>query len=43
MPVSVLLDEGPAFVPGRGAELEESLCSVSLQAGEETAVPVVAH
>lgn len=42
-PVSVLLDEGPAFLPGRGAELEEGLGSVSLQAGEESAVPIVAN
>lgn len=43
MPVSVLLGEGSAFVSGGGAELEEGLGSVSLQAGEESAVPVVAH
>lgn len=42
-PVSVLLDEGLASLPGRGAELEEGVGSVGLQAGEEPAVPVVAH
>ncbi len=40
---SVLLDEGPASLPGGGAELEEVLACVSLQTGEESAVPVVAH
>ncbi len=42
-PVSVLLDEGPASLPGGGAELEEGLGSISLQAGEESAVPIVAR
>jgi len=41
--VSVLLHEGPASLPARGAELEEGLGSVGLQAGEEPAVPVVAR
>lgn len=35
----MLTDEGPACIPGRGAELEEGFCSVSLQAGEEATVP----
>lgn len=43
VPVSVLLHEGPASLPGGGAELEEGLGPVSLQAGEESAVPIVAH
>lgn len=43
VPASVLLDERPASLPGGGAELEEGLCSVSLQAGEESAVPIMAH
>lgn len=43
VPVSVLLHEGPASLPGGGAELEESLGSISLQAGEESVVPVRAH
>lgn len=42
-PISVLLDQGPASLPGGGAELEEGLGSVCLQAGEESALPIVAH
>lgn len=42
-PVSVLLDERLAPLPGGGAELEEVLCCVSLHAGEESAIPFVAH
>lgn len=41
--VSVFLHEGPASVPGRGAELEEGLGSFRLQAGEESAVHIVAR
>lgn len=40
---SVLLDKKLASFPGGGAELEESLASVSFQTREESAVPIVAH
>lgn len=43
IPVSVLLDKALASHPGGGAELEERLGSVSLQTGEESVVPIVAH
>ena len=42
-PVSVLLDEGLSSVPRGGAELEEGLGSIRLQAREESAVPIKAH
>lgn len=41
--VSVLVDVGPASLPGGGAVLEEVFCSVSLQAGEEPPVPTGGH
>lgn len=37
--LSVPPDEGPAFIPARGAELEEGLSSISLQDGQESTVP----
>lgn len=39
----MLLDKALASLPGGGAELEERLGSVSLQTGEESVVPIVAH
>jgi len=37
---SLFVDEGPALISGRGAELEEGLGSLGFQAGEETTVRI---
>lgn len=39
----MLFQEGPTFLLAKGAELEEGLGSISLQAGEDSTVTIRAH